>query len=109
MIDIDQILDEILDEFESYDGSVESGARIIESNQIRMDILKDIFAKEDMALSTYQSKMEMVLERQGKLIESLESEKAELMRMLEQINRRNKVVTSYLTKNRKSIFVDKDI
>lgn len=109
MIDIDQILDEMLDEFKKYDGSVESGVEIIESNQIRIDKLKDIFEKKDIDLSTYQSKMEMVLKKQSKLFQSLEIEKEELLKMLQQIGKKNKVVSSYMSKNKKPIFVDKDM
>lgn len=109
MMDIDEILDQILDEIKKYDGSVESGVEIIELNQIRIDRLKCLFGKEDIDLTIYQSKIEVVMENQSKLFKSLETKKAELLKILGQINKKNKVVHSYMSTNRKPIFVDKDI
>lgn len=108
--DIDRILDDILHEFEKYDGNAESGIEIIESNQSLIDKLKELFTNEDLILTVEQlKKMELVMAKQKILMDILGAEKEDLLNKIDQINQKHKVVNSYMTTNKSSIFIDKDM
>ncbi|MDR7869606.1 MAG: hypothetical protein RIN55_02015 [Tissierellaceae bacterium] len=107
--DIIKILDDILKEFEKFDGSIESGIEIIELNRISIDRLKELFGEEGLNFDkTYQHKMELIIFKQRKLLKILEGEKKELLEKMQQINKKNKVVNNYMSTAIRPIFVDKN-
>lgn len=104
-----EIIDTILKKFDNYDGSVESGISLIESNQADIDRLEYIFASKDIILDDdYLYKMESIIGKQGKLLGILEVEKADIFSKMKQIQNKNNIVDNYMNKSLKSIFVDKD-
>ena len=107
---IDQILDDILREFDKYNGNTDTGIEIVESNQCRIDKLKELFTDEDILFTDeHMDKMESVMGKQKNLMEILGAEKENLLNKINQINKKNKVVNSYMTRNKNPIFIDKDM
>ena len=105
-----KIIDHMLNKFDKYEGSLESGLEIIESNQLSIDKLKNITSNGHMIWAEEDEiKLKLVLNKQRELIAILGKEKEELFKMIKQINKKNSVVNSYMSTNIKSIFVDKDI
>lgn len=107
--EIDAIIDDILSELVNYDGSVESAINIIEYNQLKIDKLKGILTEEDISLDLeYYDRMETIVNEQNKLFKELVDEKADILKRMKQIHKKNKVVNNYISRRIQTIFVDKN-
>ncbi len=104
-----ELIDTILENYEDYGETAESGINLIESNQASIDKLEEIFATKGIALGEdYISKMEVIIDKQSKLLGILEVEKVDIFNKMKQIQNKNNVVDNYMNTGVKSIFVDKD-
>lgn len=106
---VENILDDILKEFDRYDGSMDSGIEVIQSNQISIEKLQTVVDDKNIILDKYRHKVALIMNKQNNLLKSLDKDKKALLRKLEQINKKNKVVNNYMTAITKPIFIDKDM
>lgn len=107
-LELERIIDEILKDLASFDGSVEKGIEIIQANEVRMERLKELFA-EGVDLGSYEEKLREIVEKQKELVEALKGERVALLNKLKQLNMKNKVVDNYMSTRLGPIFVDKDL
>lgn len=103
------LLDEILKNFDAYDGSPEAGMELIQANQLAFDSLRELVGDGASLDSQYLDKLELIIEKQNTLVEVLKKEKEDLLGKLEQINTKGKLVNSYLSPEVKPVFIDKDM
>lgn len=103
------LLDEILKNFDAYDGSPEAGMELIQANQLAFDSLRELVGEGASLDSQYLDKLELIIEKQNTLVEVLKKEKEDLLGKLEQINTKGKLVNSYLSPEVKPVFIDKDM
>ena len=103
------LLDEILKNFDAYDGSPEAGMELIQANQLAFDSLRELVGEGASLDSQYLDKLELIIEKQNTLVEVLKKEKEDLLGKLEQINTKEKLVNSYLSPEVKPVFIDKDM
>ena len=94
-LELERIIDEILKDLASFDGSVEKGIEIIQANEVRMERLKELFA-EGVDLGSYEEKLREIVEKQKELVEALKGERVAL-------------VDNYMSTRLDPIFVDKDL
>lgn len=109
-----RIAEELLHTIRSWDGTVESGIEIIEENQIKLEQLKRIqeeaiqVPQKYLVDEAYKSILELLLQEQKSLTQILKEKQNSLLQEMKQLNKKSKVMDSYISSNRPSIFVDKD-
>lgn len=110
-----EIMDHILNNMKSWDGHLQSGIELVESNRIGIEKIKKINDQLDSMNITnihdeqYRQSLNALYEEQKKLFKVLEGKQRELMLEKEQVNKRDKVVKSYISKKTESVFIDKDV
>lgn len=110
---MDKIVDKVLDNLKSWDGTIESGISIIEANEIDLDELRTISLQLTDPSITYEEKYlkkfnEILLEH-NKLTSSLKMEQDQLRVLMQQINKKDQIINNYISINKQPMFIDKDI
>lgn len=111
----DTVLDIVIDNFNTWDKSIESSIEILESNEKNLGKIKDIndsltrLSTSDIFDEVYRGKIEVILTRQEGLIDFLMEEKGKVSNSIRQLNKKDQVVNNYISQNKESIFIDKDL
>lgn len=111
----DTVLDIVIDNFNTWDRSIESSIEILESNEKNLEKIKDIndsltrLSTSDIFDEVYRGKIEVILTRQEGLIDFLMEEKGKVSNSIRQLNKKDQVVNNYISQNKESIFIDKDL
>ena len=111
--DKNQILDKILDNLRLWDGEVATGIDLIESNQAFFDeieALNEKLASENLTSiydEKYEYKLNLIINGQKKLIETLKDRQEDLKDSMEQLKKKDKVVNSYIKTDKEPIFINK--
>lgn len=108
-----ECLEDMLDRLVNWDQSADSAQLIIDQNQKTIEEiigLDENLSSEDLAAFTEQQRwlIEQVISNQERLIAAIKKESAVLADQMNQMNRRDKVVSHYMEKE-KSLFVDRDV
>lgn len=107
------IVDNILQRFGSWDGNLESGLEIIRINQEDMDKLDTLSLQLSRIPSAkdeeYIEKLNRLILEQKRLIQMMKDEKENLLHIMQQLNKKDQVIKSYIAASRKPIFIDKDV
>lgn len=109
------ILEEVLEAIRSWDKTYDMGIAIIESVGLSLEDLKTI--NTSIATSSgstpfdevYRDKMSLVVEEYGGLLDKLEIERKELLKLIKETRLKEQVKHSYILKDKDSIFIDKDL
>lgn len=111
----DNLLDSILDGIRGWDGTIESGIDLIESNQEKLDSIKKINSElysieEDLVeMDSYNEKLNLIVKELGQLTTSMKEARKSVIQEKKVLERKNEVLDNYISKNNKSIFIDKDV
>lgn len=110
-----QILDKILDNLRLWDGEVATGIDLIESNQAFFDEIEALnvkLASENLTSiydEKYEYKLNLIINGQKKLIETLKDRQEDLKDSMEQLKKKDKVVNSYIKTDKEPIFINKKL
>lgn len=110
-----EILTKLITKIQSWDGEVDTGTKLIETNKIQFDqiiqITKALQKQQNSYVEDekYYAIITTLATEQRKLMESLQKKKADLLGAMKQVKKGNNVVNSYISLNKKAIFIDKDI
>ena len=111
--DKNQILDKILDNLRLWDGKVATGIDLIETNQAffnEIEVLNEKLASENLTSiydEKYEYKLNLIINGQKKLIETLKDRQEDLKDSMEQLKKKDKVVNSYIKTDKEPIFINK--
>ena len=107
------IVEVVLNNLKTWDGIAESGIRIIEENEKHLDkfktldlLLKDIPIQYD---EKYSEKMDEIIKSHKSLMDALILEQNQLVDLMQQVGKRDKVLHNYISIKKEPIFIDKDI
>lgn len=109
-----EILDMMIEDMKKWDGEIESGIELIGKNQERLNKIRRI---NDVVLSQsetindkdYYEKINMAVQELRKMTAKLNEAKKELLKEKRILNKKNEMVDSYISTNKESVFIDKDI
>lgn len=110
-----QLLDSILSGIRGWDGTIEAGIDLIESNQDKLDSIKEInrqlySIEEDLVeMDSYNEKLNLIVKELGQLTTSMKMARKSVIQEMKVIERKNDVLDNYVPKKSKSIFIDKDV
>lgn len=108
-----QLVEKILERFSSWDGNLGSGFQIIELNQEdidRLDTLGLQLSRTPLARDEeYVEKLKRIVDEQKRLIQALNNEKENLLQNMQQLNKKDQVIKSYIAASKKPVFIDKDV
>ena len=110
-----EIFEEILSNMRTWDSNIESGISLIESNQVSLDNLKTLNSEIYKINATsiydeeYSYKLNLISKELEKLTNALRGKQSNLLDGKQQLNKKNQVINSYLSVNKESIFIDKDV
>lgn len=107
------LIDEVMRNFRTWDGKMETGFKIIEDNN-------DIFEKIDtinLQLARYpEANRERYMERikeiigmQNDLTASMAQEREIMLEKMQELGKKNQVIKSYVSAGKGSLFIDKDV
>lgn len=109
-----EIVERILSRLRFWDGGMESGVDLVETNQGDYDQLKCANEKlSKFRISTrdeqeYKDKLEELVKEQNKLSQALKKEQDDLLQGMKELGKKSKVMSSYISVKQESVFVDKD-
>lgn len=109
------ILDEIINRLQTWDKTAESGIGIIECNQESLDRLKTLNTKlihfeiPSEISDEYNYKLNLIIKELENLTNGLKNNKNELIEDKQQLNKRDLVISSYISTSNEPIFIDKDV
>lgn len=109
-----EIVERILSRLRFWDGGMESGVDLVETNQGDYDQLKCANEKlSKFRISTrdeqeYKDKLEELVKEQNKLSQTLKKEQDDLLQGMKELGKKSKVMSSYISVKQESVFVDKD-
>ena len=113
MQEMEKTVDKVLNNLKSWDGSLESGIKIVEYNEIHFDELKtfDLLLEGESITydEEYLDKISEVLYEHKKLKLGLKIEQDRLVLLMQQLNKKEDVIKSYISIKKEPIFIDKDI
>lgn len=105
-----EILDIILEDIRSWDGTIESGLEIVDLCEENLNELKCIQSHHiEIHDEEYEEKLLILLGEQKRFTKGLKDRQDELLYSIQQLNKKKDVVDNYISVNKKSIFIDKDI
>lgn len=106
-------VDNILNNFKTWDGELESGLEIINRNQEEIDRIDTLNLQlsrfPDAQKEKYIEKIKEIIEEQKKLQELLKDMQSSLLVSMQQLSKKDKVIKNYISKNKKPLFIDKDV
>ena len=107
------IVDKVLNNLKSWDGILESGILIVEENETYFDEFKTLSLLLNDRSITYDTevlkKMDEVIYEHKKLTVALKIEQDQLVVLMQQLNKKDDVINSYISVKKDSVFIDKDI
>lgn len=109
------LLKDILEEIRKWDKTYEVGIDIVDSVELKLKELKtaNILLENQPGFipfdQSYEKYILLVRDEYQELIEGLEVEKKKLLKLIREINLKDKVRNSYILKDRASVFIDKDL
>lgn len=110
---MDISMNEVLNNLKSWDGTLEFGVKIVEFNEMHFDELKalNLLIKHDSITydEEHLQKINEVLYEHKKLTIGLKIEQERLVSLMEQLNKKDAVINSYISVKKDPIFIDKDI
>lgn len=110
---MEDILDKVLKNLESWDGSLESGTKIVEDNEVYLDEFKTFnLLLKDKSITYSENYLQMmndILKEQKKLTMGLKIEQEQLVVLMHQLSKKDDVINSYISVKKDPIFIDKDI
>ena len=110
---MNEVVDKVLSNLKSWDSTLESGIKIVEANEMNFDELKTLnLLLKDPAITydeDYLQKLNEVLYEHQKLILGLKVEQERLVVLMEQLNKKEHVINSYISVKKDPVFIDKDI
>jgi hypothetical protein len=106
-------VERILNNFRNWDKELESGLQIIKDNQVEMDRIDTL----NLQLSRYPEaqrveyieKIKEIIEEQKKLQTLIKEKQDSLLKSMQQLNKKDMVIKNYISKSKKSLFIDKDV
>ena len=108
-----KLVDNILSNFESWDGQIETGTDIIRANQEEIDKIETLNLQlsrfPEAQDQKYISKLNIMISEQRKLHEAIQNKQKVLLQNMQQLSKKDQVIKSYISVNKKSIFIDKDV
>lgn len=110
-----QILDSILEGLRTWDGEIESGIDLMDINQKKLESIKDINNKlyeeqgEFFDQKGYYKRITEIVIEIRKMTEAMEIEKQKILKEKRVLDKKDNLIGSYITTNKNSIFIDKDI
>lgn len=110
---MDGSMNKVLNNLKSWDGTVESGIKIVENNEIYFDEFKTLnLLLKDQTITydeEYLEKVNAVLYEHKKLTSGLKIEQDRLVVSMQQLSKKDSVINSYISVKNDPIFIDKDI
>ena len=110
-----KILDIILKDLKSWDGTIESGVEIVEFCQTNIDKTKTInqtiikFHQGDLYDEEYEIKLNLILDEQKKFTKALKDKQNQLLNSIQQLNKKKDVADNYISTPINPMFIDKDL
>lgn len=110
-----QILDIILKDLKSWDGTIESGVEIVEFCQANLDKIKLInqtiikLHQGDLYDEEYEIKLNLLLKEQKKFTKALKDKQNQLLNSIQQLNKKKDVADNYISTPINPMFIDKDL
>lgn len=109
----EQLIESIAEQLNSWDSTVESALTILETNNETIQQLIVVDKKiPDNALEEFNKKNHdqwaELLNTQKKLMQVVQEAQTETQQQLKQISNKEKVVSSYISLQNKSMFIEKD-
>ena len=110
-----KILDIILKDLKSWDGTIESGVEIVEFCQANLDKIKLInqtiikLHQRDLYDEEYEIKLNLLLKEQKKFTKALKDKQNQLLNSIQQLNKKKDVVDNYISTPINPMFIDKDL
>lgn len=108
------LIEEVSESLEQWDGSSENAVEVLASNEPRFIRMKEIdqelpqFVLNEMK-EKLQEQWTEILTNQRKLIRCIQRDKMQLQNQMNQVGKKDKVVSSYIAMKKSSLFVDKDL
>lgn len=113
VVKMEEIVDKVLNNLKSWDGNLESAIKIVEDNEIYFDELKTfkLLLKDELITydERYLQKMNEVLCEHKKLTTRLKVEQDRLVLSMQQLNKKDDIIKSYISVKKAPVFIDKDI
>lgn len=109
------VLDDTVKEIKNWDGSYEMGIVIIEDVDLSIEELKRLNNLLESSLGpsafteTYNEKMLVLAEEYEMLLKKLDIEKRRLLKLIQEIKLKEKVKDNYISRDKESVFIDKDL
>ena len=107
------LIDEVMGNFRTWDGKMETGFKIIEDNN-------DIFEKIDTInlqlarypeanKDRYMDRIKEIIGMQNDLTASMAQEREIMLEKMQELGKKNQVIKSYVSAGKGSLFIDKDV
>ena len=110
-----KILDIILKDLKSWDGTIESGVEIVEFCQTNIDKIETInqtiikLHQRDLYDEEYEIKLNLILDEQKRFTKDLKDKQNQLLNNIQQLNKKKDVVDNYISTPINPMFIDKDL
>jgi len=109
----DKVIDTVLENFNSWDGTMESGIILLEKNQDELNKIETLnlqLSRFPIANSEdYVSRIQIIISEQKKITEAIKEEQQTLLDKMNQMSKKNQVINSYISVKRDPVFIDKDV
>ena len=109
----DKVIDTVLDNFNSWDGTMEAGIILLEKNQDELDKIETLnlqLSRFPIANNEeYVSRIQNIIAEQTKLTKAIKEEQQTLLDLMNQMSKKNQVINSYISVKRDPVFIDKDV
>lgn len=107
------LLQVIQNNLDAWDETADGAVQIFEANQPKFEKLQELEAGlsvEDAAELNvlFKDQLEVILENQQKLLETVAEEKQHIQEQLGQLGQKNKVISNYIAMQNKSLFVERN-
>lgn len=110
-----EIIDKLLNDLKSWDNTLEAGIGLIKSNQISLDriqeINKELYNLADNVNNedNYLGKLNLLMTEIESLTDKLKNRRVTLIDGKNQLNKKSKVVDSYISNHNDPVFINKDV
>lgn len=110
-----KILDIILKDLKSWDGTIESGVEIVEFCQTNIDKIETInqtiikLHQRDLYDEEYEIKLNLILDEQKRFTKALKDKQNQLLNSIQQLNKKKDVADNYISTPINPMFIDKDL
>ncbi len=110
-----KILDIILKDLKSWDGTIESGVEIVEfcqANLYKIKLINQTIIKlhqRDLYDEEYEIKLNLLLKEQKKFTKALKDKQNQLLNSIQQLSKKKDVADNYISTPINPMFIDKDL